>query len=170
MEDSVQHSDLISFRSKGKHPQPLPYYTYKPLSTGWIRLLQIHHGNCEEYKSDTSFSSTISVSLTEHALSSCPKYTALSYTWGSATHEPDPRYATFTTEPRCFPVICEGKLLRSTRNLRDALRRIREVQSKRKPDEHPEGGGVESSLRPSYFLWIDALCIDQDDLHEYVRR
>ncbi len=178
MEDPKQKRNFTRHQSKGT-AKSSPYYDYRPLSSGWIRLLQIrddgYHSGVSE--SDGSFSSTIEVTLAEYPLSSCPEYTAVSYTWGSPTREPDPSYAIFTTEPRCFPIICDGKILLATRNLRDFLRRLRQGQKKLKRLGPPPPETLEVGEGPANrailwtfveydFFWINALCINQEDLLE----
>jgi len=152
-----------------------PYYNYKVLTNGFIRLLRIHDDTEVEIERAATGYTTgdIHISLESYPIVSCPDFVALSYTWGEPTHEPDSRYVTFTTEQRCFPLFCDGKVLRVTRNLRDALRRLRQGQLARNP--------VRSHLTPTLwaqavevwgtqtiYYWIDAICIDQDDLTEYV--
>ena len=53
----------------------------------------------------------------------------LSYTWGAPSGFINPNTTTFTTIPRCFPIKCAGNLVLGTRNLRDALRRLRQGQN-----------------------------------------
>jgi hypothetical protein len=57
-------------------------------------------------------------------------YAALSYVWGDASDR--------------VPIICDGKIVKVTVNLADALRHIR---------DHTE----------FRFVWADAICIDQED-------
>jgi hypothetical protein len=66
-----------------------------------------------------------------------PNYWALSYVWG----DPD------DTEPICI----EGQTFMVTRNLREALKRVRNL-------------GTTETL--DWFLWIDSVCIKQQDLDE----
>ncbi|KAI0179779.1 heterokaryon incompatibility protein-domain-containing protein [Hypoxylon sp. FL1284] len=75
-----------------------------------------------------------------------------------------------TEEPRCFPVHIGGRILRATRNLRAMLRQLREIQHVQK---HPPAELAakllelrNNPLRCRELIWIDALCIDQDDLKE----
>jgi hypothetical protein len=65
------------------------------------------------------------------------QYDALSYTWGGA---PDRH------------ILCDGRQLLVTKNCEDALRTFR----------HPERQSSDSVSRSEY-LWIDAICIDQDE-------
>ena len=58
-----------------------------------------------------------------------PPFEALSYAWG------DPTIRT--------PVFCDGRILKVTINLRDALKQLRRRDNPR-------------------FLWVDAICIDQE--------
>ncbi|KAI0454540.1 heterokaryon incompatibility protein-domain-containing protein [Xylaria acuta] len=153
-----------------KAPKPRPYYNYTTLPEGWIRLLRIHDDSI-----NGALDNDLHVTLYDYPLSSCPDYIALSYTWGEPSPIVDPTYRIFTQEPRCFPIGCGGYLLRATRNLRDALRRLREGQQCRKYfNELGQGPNhimqtiQEFSSSPGLLdlYWIDSLCIDQDDLFE----
>jgi hypothetical protein len=82
-------------------------------------------------------SSSIRISLDEVCLGTEPRYEALSYTW--ATKDGDDR--------RSSCIECEGGELLVTKNCEAALRRLRENDGER-------------------ILWIDAVCIDQDNIDE----
>ncbi|KAI1112083.1 heterokaryon incompatibility protein-domain-containing protein [Nemania sp. NC0429] len=153
--------------------KPNPYYNYTALPRGWIRLVEIQ-GDLTHATSTSSLYDDLHVTLHDYPLSSCPSYIALSYTWGEPSGRPDPTYRIFAQEPRCFPIHCGDNLLRGTRNLRDVLRRLRQAQEvrnivgvlnlERKFVETLRRIYGSSRLRDLY--WIDALCIDQDDLFE----
>ncbi|KAF2721004.1 HET-domain-containing protein [Polychaeton citri CBS 116435] len=76
-----------------------------------------------------------------------PTYITLSYAWGNTTESG----AHFTHQ-----VICNGQRLSITKNLHDALVRIREVF-----DRESDTSG---DLRP--LVWADAICIDQTGVEE----
>ncbi|KAI0189793.1 heterokaryon incompatibility protein-domain-containing protein [Xylaria flabelliformis] len=155
-----------------KRRKPYPYYNYTALQEGWIRLVRIHQPQNETLHSNLD--DDLHVTLHDCPLSSCPDYIALSYTWGEPSHPPDPTYQIFTQEPRCFPIHCGGYLLRGTRNLRTALRYLRWGQRIFKNDDAFNRSTVNvetayqtlGSSRLLDLYWIDALCIDQDDLFE----
>lgn len=88
--------------------------------------------------------STIEVELIEASLDNLPQYEALSYVWGDAE---------ITQQ-----IVCNGRPFQITINLTKALRRLRS-RSRTTLSEHQP-----STL--SSFLWVDAICIDQDCLPE----
>jgi hypothetical protein len=100
-------------------------HEYKPLEDGEVRLMTLHAGQRHD---------PIVFDLATVKLSYRPEYEALSYVWGDKDG----------TE-RVF--LSSGKHLLATRNLVDALRRLRHVGESR-------------------VLWVDALCINQRDLEE----
>ncbi|KAI1334849.1 heterokaryon incompatibility protein-domain-containing protein [Xylariaceae sp. FL0016] len=78
----------------------------------------------------------------EHvSLDSEPVYYALSYVWGNAQE---------TRE-----ILLEGLPFRVTRNLHDAMQQIRQLP----------GTSLDIGYPEDYF-WIDAICINQGDIHE----
>ena len=81
----------------------------------------------------------LSCNLQCYDLSSCPTYTALSYEWGEVEPQVD--------------IIVNGRLLLIRHNLRLFLGAIRARQ---------RCGVLAKDLQ----LWIDAICIDQEDLSE----
>jgi len=82
----------------------------------------------------------IHIRLSHHPLTDLPKCEALSYTWGDEDRKQD--------------IICAGKILKATPNLLEVLRRLRHRMLE---SEHSGQTGL---------LWIDAICINQDDLAE----
>ncbi|KAL0256060.1 Ubiquitin-like protein [Diplodia seriata] len=154
METTSQRGDGPSFRRWH------PYYRYSPLPGNTIRLIKII---CPEYiPNREKIFEDLQLSMITVNLADAPVYDALSYTWGDPTPEPDPTTEKFTKVARCFPIECDGRAVLGTRNLRDALRQLRCSQ-------HPEAQKlhVEAAQRkPSKYMWIDAICINQEDIKE----
>ncbi|KAG2129759.1 heterokaryon incompatibility protein-domain-containing protein [Suillus clintonianus] len=90
------------------------------------------------------FVSTLDYDLVEVDLETNPVYDALSYTW----HLKEQSSTTSGVDSECGGSInCNGMKLDVTANLRDGLLRL----------EH---------LRQNTLIWIDAICINQQDLEE----
>ncbi|KAF1998998.1 HET-domain-containing protein [Amniculicola lignicola CBS 123094] len=115
-----------------------PIYSSVPLThIDSIRLLQVH----------AKFSDThIKCTLIVGHLSKKPIYRALSYRWGAPSQAAEA--AGVTDAPIC-PIICNDQELLITKNLFDFLSR------------QAAEDDTESTL-----WWIDAICINQQDLEE----
>lgn len=110
-----------------------PVFRYDPLEPKRsIRLLRILDSD--------RWDDPIALSLTTYPLSECafPKYTALSYTWG--------------TSGRNVEVSIDGSRAMITESLFEGLQHLRKTQQQR-----DDIGG---------FWWIDMLCINQDCIPE----
>lgn len=150
-----------------------PYYNYHPLPAGSIRLLQIDRVVAPSADPEDDLLEDLKISLHDYPLSSCPDYIALSYTWGEANgitlESTKPQI--FTQEARCFPISCDGQIIRGTRNLRSALRYLRnslhwnEVALQDSTSASERLGFI-NEFGCAKLFWIDALCIDQDDIFE----
>ncbi|KAK4445750.1 heterokaryon incompatibility protein-domain-containing protein [Podospora aff. communis PSN243] len=116
-------------------------------SLGWdvIRLVRIQD------RARFAFSSRrIELDIKVFQLDHAPPYRALSYTWGPS-HQGQPPYVDGDKRP----IRIAGRRFLVLPNLWDALVQLRECFRR----------GGELSEGPRY-LWIDALCINQDDLAE----
>lgn len=156
----------VSHAGSNKNVQCEPYMSYDPLPEGYVRLLKIHENpmpwNIEE---------EIEISLISVPLAECPPYVTLSYTWADPEPFVDPTTLIFTKVPRCFPIKCGRRLILGTRNLRNALRRLRQYENIQKsaPVDSTLGKMAASMAlynKNTHLYWIDAICIDQDDLQE----
>lgn len=96
-------------------------YQYEPLqSPSHIRILKIEPGDQ---------TTSLRCSLIQMSLDDGPIFEALSYAWGEANH--------------LYEVGCDGKIIKITQNLHDALESMR--------------------LKGIKLLWADAICINQKD-------
>ncbi|KAL2817983.1 heterokaryon incompatibility protein-domain-containing protein [Aspergillus cavernicola] len=86
-------------------------------------------------------------SLTEVELDRQSSYIALSYSWGSPGKEATERGV---TAERCNQIFCENCIIPVTQNPSDFLRDVRRFHRHLLEE----------------FIWIDAVCIDQDNLSE----
>lgn len=78
----------------------------------------------------------IQIDITHHPLKNLKKCEALSYEWGEDERDQD--------------IFCEGAVIKGTPNLLAVLKRLRHRAMEARDSE-------------TKFLWIDAICIDQDD-------
>lgn len=115
--------------------KPKPYFNYNTISAGYIRLMEIF-----EPASAHKLEEPLEISLISVPLHSCPAYVALSYTWGEPSPFIDPSTLVFTKVPRCYPIKCNKQIVLVTRNLRDALRRLRQGQYLRRHQMKPFDG------------------------------
>jgi len=168
-------SELIPSAMDNKIAKYDPYLKYTPLPQGHIRLLKIHESstawNIEENPNTWNLEQEIEISLISLPLDECPPYITLSYTWGEPGPFVDPTTSIFTQVPRCFPFKCHGKLVLATRNLRNVLRRLRQFEyiQKLAPADTPLGkmaADLAHYNKNVYTYWIDAICVDQDNLRE----
>ena len=166
---------LRSLLSHVRLTQNLPFlmggYAYQPLPTKTsIRLLELIPSKDR---------GGIRCSLKTFELKDAPSFKALSYTWGrshtilspistaarentahSVSHRKDAKLtdledkSEIISRPRRHHIVCDGRLLNVTSNLRDALRML--------------GTAINMPLMskiPTYY-WVDALCVDQSNVME----
>jgi hypothetical protein len=105
-----------------------------------FRLLELVRGGPDALPDDLVYK------LTQHEIKTAPGYRALSYTWGPPYRKVPSGEIIELTEPNDH-VICNGCPIVVTRNLHDALKNLRDNQI-------------------SGLLWVDALCINQNDIAE----
>ena len=98
-----------------------PYMSYDPLPKGYIRLLKILPA-----LNKADIEDEIEISLISVPLAECPPYVTLSYTWEDPGPFVDATTIIFTKVPLCYPIRCGDGLVLCTRNLRNALHRLRQ--------------------------------------------
>lgn len=117
------HDQSLAAIDPAENSSASPLYSPLPHEDS-LRILELLPGD---------HSAPIACKLFVSRLSSSPAYEAISYAWGDPTST--------------VAISCEGHELHVTKNLYEALRRIRNT------DE-------------SIILWADAICIDQNNLKE----
>ncbi|KAL8947678.1 MAG: hypothetical protein Q9222_006062 [Ikaeria aurantiellina] len=114
-------------------------FSYAPLpGKRHMRLIQ--------FATPSPGSEVLSCALSSHPIGNGSRYTALSYTWGPAKVSDDRPEPNPIHEQSC-DILLNGASFSVTSNLRDALARLQ-------------------LLEPDVLLWVDAICINQDDLAE----
>ncbi|KAK4503472.1 hypothetical protein PRZ48_004387 [Zasmidium cellare] len=79
--------------------------------------------------------------MTEHSIDDLPAYAAISYVWGTSTAR--------------HKIVVEGSYMEINRNALSALKQARTFDHRLVEDGEP-----------SVALWMDTICINQQDLHE----
>ncbi|KXX75800.1 Heterokaryon incompatibility protein 6, OR allele [Madurella mycetomatis] len=147
-------------------PESRGPYRYQSLPSSMsIRLLSII-GKDE--------SGTLHVSLRVVNLEDDPFYYALSYTWGNP-HANGVDFTKYFNEvaeqysvARRIPVFCDGRAIHVQKNLLDVLYELKDAHITGQEQERGQGplSDSSSSLQPGFCIWIDAICINQDDFEE----
>lgn len=115
-------------------------FSYEPLqSSGDFRLVRLVNDEHERARGIDFDLMTFNLDSTE-----LPSYITLSYSWGKTYA--DGSHLTHTA-------VCNGQALRVTTTVYQALSRIRKI------------GGWQN-FGSSIFLWIDGICINQQDVKE----
>lgn len=132
---------LVATRLRTTYCKRYPYLYHALPTTQSIRLLKLAK----------DANARLHIELSTHALDACPIYTALSYSWDSAI---DPGYGAVAEEPWLLLVqrmiSVDGRYIPVAKNLYDFLASMsRKLKA---------GDAIQ--------LWIDALCIDQENLTE----
>ncbi|KAF2843218.1 HET-domain-containing protein, partial [Patellaria atrata CBS 101060] len=143
-------------------PSPLPspppgagiqgdWYVYQPLpSSNHIRLLEL-----KESSSPPGFECSLQIVDLDTELLS---YEALSYTWGchwytSGYKNRPPTERDRERDAQRSTILCDGKLIWIRLNLYNALGRLFKTRGENQTQTYPK-------------LWVDAICINQEDLDE----
>ncbi|TKA65909.1 hypothetical protein B0A55_10493 [Friedmanniomyces simplex] len=144
--------------------QPVgPYYEYQPLDHRHIRLIRMHRAGRH------GASGAIVVDIHQQSLDDAD-FDARSYTWGPPTLEEQDEAAeqVFIIVERCYPVLCNGRVVRITRSLRDVLRKMRGLLEE--PEAATHLAAEAETHRKSACTWADGICINQGDLPERARQ
>lgn len=154
-----------------------PEFTHRPLpSATSIRLLEINLDEHNLENRDKSYSDGYSKDIIVCSLhvadlddrETPTLYDALSYTWGNpfsifrSKEDAEKSNALYATKA---PIMCNGMVLYIGRNLYEALLSIRMTRRVKAPLSilSPLLG---SGPMVKKFIWIDAICIDQENLIE----
>jgi hypothetical protein len=131
----------------------LPKFSYDSLpSTTSIRLLNLQQESQEDY-----------AQIETYRLEKAPPFTALSYTWGCPFSEPNYELedvnetTTFNaqyTSKHDIPIRCNSASIIVTKNSKEAIDHIKQLADRL--------GLFDNTL----YLWVDAICINQEDLDE----
>ncbi|KAH8659241.1 heterokaryon incompatibility protein-domain-containing protein [Tricladium varicosporioides] len=161
LDDITVALDAISLPNDA--PTIIPY-EYSPLpSRRHIRVLHLLPRPEVEFPSPFWLDlEPIHCSIKTLSLDDKPEFDALSYTWGNPItvyeNEEQAKEGAKIFE-NLVDIFCDGKLLKITVNLYDALLAIRRIP---RDVGYPD---IAERERADY-LWIDAICINQNDIAE----
>ena len=135
---SSQPESSGSVKEKGKMSESRGAFSYKPVdaSKGEIRLIELVMDENDD---------NVRCKVITTTINNAPAYEALSYTWGSQEGK--------------LPILLNGQRLDVTPNLHFALINLRRTFTRRYNKLHL------ASSDPRR-LWIDAICINQQDFDE----
>ncbi|KAK5652674.1 hypothetical protein OQA88_10268 [Cercophora sp. LCS_1] len=106
----------------------------------------------------------IECSLVTVDLDSSPVFDALSYTWGYPLGEGALPIDHSSFQERKWPILCNGRILLVAANLWDFLHK---AATEFPPDFNPKFAGIRAyPWQRSRYIWIDAICINQEDFDE----
>lgn len=137
---------------------------YDPLPTATsIRLLWI-----EDLKSPTDLTEPIKCTMEFADLERPTTYAALSYTWGDplGLHESADVATPEEWASPAHEIECNGQMVSIAENLYTAMLALRWLSTTAKRDPQSEAIPHRFRNAPGLPLWIDALCINQQDLQE----
>ena len=147
MDQEEQSSRIGVLGSEMPHDhQGKPFYNSLPTKTSF-RLIKLHATAMKTINSTSeSLNSAILTTLQMYDLEKAPPFKALSYSWGPPYRDGAQTDVESTPEFDA-EITCNGTTLAVTRNVYNALIAVREK-------------GLIG------YWWIDAICINQDDLDE----
>jgi hypothetical protein len=118
-----------------------PTYNYIPLLTpDSLRLFTLRPGI-----GDATIEGSLTTTSLSDSVGTTPEFKALSYTWSNPIDKGNLFYNPYDVVD--YHISCDGRRMKVTQNLHDALWQLR-------------------GLKESSPLWIDAICINQYNIHE----
>ncbi|KAL8829021.1 MAG: hypothetical protein Q9170_006349 [Blastenia crenularia] len=117
-----------------------PFVYSTRLDEGWMRLLRLKHSELDNQ---------VHCTLSDYRIDGQLEYSALSYTWGppKATDSSEAGLPSEEHYERHLSIDVNGSQLKVSSNLYDVLVRLQQS-------------------RADIFLWVDAVCINQEDFTE----
>lgn len=149
-------------KTAGEVEAPYRYQSLPTLTS--IRLLKLQAGK--------EANGILRVSLDTVDLIDEPFFYALSYTWGNPHANGVDFTAHFNAVNEKYSVsgkseiLCDGQLLKVQRNLLDILCELLDACNTAQPGAWTDSPFPDALAQGEAGIWIDAICINQDDLEE----